>query len=152
MEKHPPPKKTTVGPKKFSIPVCGSISLLCMANGTRKAGQGSKWIRPSTRQAIYHRDGFCCAYCGAPAEHGHALTLDHVHACELGGTNDPSNLVTACLSCNSAKRDLSMRDWFALLRDKGVDTTKLSAKIRRAVRRPLDRAEGRRLARIRKSA
>lgn len=29
---------------------------------------GSKWIRPEKRLAIYHRDGFACIYCGATAE------------------------------------------------------------------------------------
>lgn len=115
----------------------------------RKAGQGSKWCRPSTRQALYHRDGFCCVYCGAAAEDGVQLTLDHVMACELGGDNSPSNLVTACLSCNSAKRDLTMRQWFAHLRDRGVDTQGMAARVRRQTKRALDRAEGLRLAALR---
>jgi hypothetical protein len=117
---------------------------------TRKAGQGSKWIRRSTRLAIYHRDGFCCVYCGANAEEGSQLTLDHVLACELGGDNDPTNLVTACGSCNSSKRDISMRAWFQSLRDKGVDTNALSDRIRRQRTRKLNRAEGRRLEALRK--
>lgn len=118
----------------------------------RKAGQGSKWCRPSTRLAIYHRDGFCCAYCGARAEDGTTLTLDHVLACELGGDNAPSNLVTACLSCNSAKQDRTTREWFAYLRDQGVDTSEIAARVRRLVRRALDRAEGRRLVADRRAA
>ena len=117
----------------------------------RKRNQGSKWIRRSTRLAIYSRVGFCCCYCGATAEEGAFLTLDHVLACELNGSNDPTNLVTACLSCNSAKRDLATRSWFALLRDRGVDTSGLSARIRNATSRKLDRAEGLRLASIRRS-
>ena len=111
----------------------------------RKAGQGSHWCRPSTRLAIYHRDGFCCAYCGAAAEDGVVLTLDHILACELGGDNSPANLVSACLSCNSAKQDKTTRRWFACLRDRGIDTTKIGARIRRLGQKPLDRAEGRRL-------
>jgi 5-methylcytosine-specific restriction endonuclease McrA len=111
----------------------------------RTRNQGSKWIRRSTRLAIYHRDGWCCAYCGAPAEDGAVLTLDHVLACELGGSNESSNLVTACLSCNSAKRDATTKAWFATLRDRGIDTAVIGARIRRLVARPIDRAEGRRL-------
>ena len=34
----------------------------------RKTNQGSKWIRKSTRLAIYYRDGLCCVYCGAAGE------------------------------------------------------------------------------------
>jgi 5-methylcytosine-specific restriction endonuclease McrA len=110
------------------------------------------WIRLSTRLAIYHRDGFACAYCSEGAESGigRGLTLDHVLAVELGGSNEPSNLVTACLSCNSAKQDLTTRAWFARLRDKGVDTARIGAKIRRALARKLDRSEGRRLERLRR--
>ncbi len=115
----------------------------------RIAGQGSKWCRPSTRQALYSRDGFVCVYCLAPAEDGNFLTLDHVLACELGGTNAPENLVTACLSCNSAKRDLTMRQWYAALRDDGVDTMAIAARIRRQTARKLNRAEGIRLAALR---
>ena len=112
----------------------------------RKSGQGSHWCRPSTRLAIYHRDGWRCAYCGAAAEDGGVpLTLDHILPCELGGDNSPANLVTACLSCNSAKQDKTTRKWFTRLRDRGIDTDQIGARIRRLVRKPLDRAEGRRL-------
>lgn len=118
--------------------------------GARKAGQGSKWIRKSSRLAIYHRDGFCCVYCGAAAEEGERLTLDHLVACELGGTNSHTNLVTACRSCNSAKQDLTKRAWLKRLRSRGIDASKVARRIRTLVRRPLNRTEGRRLATIRK--
>lgn len=118
--------------------------------GTRKAGQGSNWIRRSTRLAIYHRDGFCCVYCGAAAEDLEtALTLDHLVACELGGTNRPGNLVTSCRSCNSAKGALTRRGWLARLAQRGIDTARVARRIRALVRRPLDRTEGRRLERVR---
>lgn len=130
-----------------------------MANETkttkraRNPEQGMNWCRLSTRLAIYNRDGFCCVYCGAAGEErGTGLTLDHVLACELGGTNDATNLVTCCGSCNSAKQALSMRGWLGRLRDKGLDATKIGASVRRQVKRPLDRAEGRRLAALRKGA
>lgn len=96
----------------------------------RIAGQGSNWIRKDKRLAIYLRDGLCCAYCGNTLEDGADLTLDHVLACELGGTNAHTNLVTACLSCNSQKRDLAMADWFVVLRDRGIDTSTLGEHIR----------------------
>lgn len=122
--------------------------------GTKRhpAASGGKWIRPSTRLAIYHRDGFCCVYCGKGAEAGNPLTLDHLHAVELGGSNDPSNLVTACLSCNSKKQDKSIRAWFAALRASGVKVENIARRVRNAVRRQIDRAEGRRLAALRKTA
>jgi hypothetical protein len=116
----------------------------------RKKGQGSKWCRPATRLALYHRDGFTCVYCGSGADEGAMLTLDHLLACELGGSNEPTNLVTACLGCNSAKQDTTMRAWFAYLRDLGIDTDEIKTRIRRQTRRVLDRAEGRRLAAMRR--
>jgi len=116
----------------------------------RKAGQGSKWIRPEKRLAIYHRDGFCCAYCGAGAEEGDYLTLDHIVPCEVGGTNHHHNLVTACGSCNSSKQDKSTRDWFQALRDRGIDTSKIGRRIRRLVAKDLDMKAGKSLLAARK--
>ncbi len=107
------------------------------------AAKGGSWIRPSTRWAIYHRDDFACVYCG----HVGRLTIDHVGACERGPRdNRPQNLVTCCLSCNSAKQGLSVRAWFAKLRGKGLDTDAVRRRIARARRKPIDRARGRLLA------
>lgn len=64
---------------------------------------GSKWIRPEKRLAIYHRDGFTCVYCGASARDV-TLSLDHLKPRSQGGTNDATNLVTACLPCNSKRQ------------------------------------------------
>lgn len=112
----------------------------------RIKGQGSKWIEKSTRHAIYHRDGFCCVYCGASPEDGAILTLDHLLACDLGGDNSAKNLVTACLVCNSAKRNLSTTAWFKVLASRGVDTKAMGRRIYRLKNKELNRAEGRRLA------
>jgi len=107
------------------------------ARAGRKAGQGSKWIRPTKRLAIYLRDGLCCAYCGATVEDGATLSLDHITACELGGHNGATNLVTCCISCNSSKRDLTTRAWVSVLRTRGVDTSTMGARIRRSTRKNL---------------
>ncbi len=111
---------------------------------------GSKWIRPEKRLAIYDRDHFCCQYCGAGAEDGVQLTLDHVTPRELGGENKAGNLVTCCLSCNSAKRDTPLRIWLASLRDRGVDTSRIARRVRRAVARKINKARGRELLAARK--
>lgn len=118
----------------------------------RQKGCGSNWIKPAKRLAIYSRDGFCCAFCGASAEAGTILTLDHVLACELGGTNEATNLVTACLSCNSSKQALSMTDWLQRIADRGVDTALVPARIRRLTGTAPDLAEGKRLLAARQAA
>lgn len=66
------------------------------------------------RLRIYERDGFVCRYCAKPVKDAvgnrrgvkpnHA-TLDHIIPRSRGGTGDESNLVTACFSCNSRKKD-----------------------------------------------
>lgn len=71
-------------------------------------GQGQKWIRNERRLALYLRDGLACCYCGSAVEDGVRLTLDHLLPHSHGGDNSNSNLVTACLKCNSARGN---RDW-----------------------------------------
>lgn len=107
-----------------------------------KKWQGSKWIRPSTRHAIYHRDGQRCVYCARPEQ----LSLDHLLPEELGGDHATDNLVTACKPCNDARGCKTLRAWLKYLRGRGVDTSKMARRIRRLTKKPLDRAEGRRLA------
>jgi hypothetical protein len=54
------------------------------------------------RFEILRRDDHACRYCGAKAPDVR-LTVDHVGPTALGGSDDPSNLVTACAPCNSGK-------------------------------------------------
>jgi hypothetical protein len=107
------------------------------------AAQGSKWLRPSTRWAIYLRDVFACVYCG----HIGRLTVDHIRSAEEGGGNEPTNLVTCCLSCNSSKQGISRRAWYARLRQRGINTKAVRDRIRRLTAKALDRERGRLLAR-----
>lgn len=50
-----------------------------------------------------------CAYCGTWI----AGTIDHVVPQHRGGTNDPSNLVSCCFSCNSKKGHRTPEEWAA---------------------------------------
>ena len=126
-------------------------------------GQGSNWIRRSTRLAIYHRDGDACVYCGRKVKPGRGTNggaantahLDHLHPCELGGRSTADNLVTACGTCNSLKGTKSLRAFLTDLaaRRCGVKNPTaaqvrkvqrdLAARIRKLTATPLDRAEGR---------
>lgn len=54
------------------------------------------------RYEIMRRDNHACRYCGAGAPDA-KLTVDHVVPVALGGSDDPSNLVTACSDCNAGK-------------------------------------------------
>lgn len=58
------------------------------------------------RYEVLRRDAHTCRYCGAKAPDV-LLTVDHVIPDALGGTDDASNLVTACRDCNSGKSSTS---------------------------------------------
>lgn len=79
------------------------------SNGKRLNGKGSGWIPRWRRMAIYLRDGFTCGYCGrnlakaSPRE----VTLDHLKPQCDGGSHHESNLITACLSCNSRRQNMA---------------------------------------------
>lgn len=63
--------------------------------------------RKDLRLAIYLRDDFRCIYClsdlrdAAPFD----ISLDHITPQSDGGSNEPSNMVTACRSCNCSRGD-----------------------------------------------
>lgn len=48
-----------------------------------------------------------CFYCGAKEN----ITVDHVVAIARGGVDGIGNLVSACKSCNSKKRQLTIMEW-----------------------------------------
>jgi hypothetical protein len=54
------------------------------------------------RYEVLRRDNFACRYCGGSAPDV-KLTVDHVQPVSLGGSDDASNLVTACQECNAGK-------------------------------------------------
>lgn len=63
-------------------------------------------ISASIRQAVRHRAGFACEYCGVTeTQVGGELTIDHYVPQSQGGTADLDNLVYCCARCNSYKGD-----------------------------------------------
>jgi 5-methylcytosine-specific restriction endonuclease McrA len=66
--------------------------------------------KPS-RQMIYKRDDHMCQYCGSIKN----LTIDHIMPRSRGGDNSWSNLVTACMHCNTHKGDKTPEEWGKLL-------------------------------------
>lgn len=47
-----------------------------------------------------------CAYCPAPAR-----TWDHIVPVSQGGRTEPANIVPACVSCNSRKKDREVEEF-----------------------------------------
>lgn len=78
-----------------------------------KPRNGGKWIRPERRLALYIRDRFECLYCGRDLRNAppKVATLDHLLPRIAGGTNEATNLVTACVSCNSSRQDKPWMDY-----------------------------------------
>jgi len=52
----------------------------------------------------------CCFYCGEQKP----LTVDHDVPITRGGSNDITNILPACLSCNSKKGVRTAREYLAL--------------------------------------
>lgn len=112
----------------------------------RGVWHGQKWCRNSTRLAIYLRDGLACVYCGAAVEDGTQLTLDHIVCSSQGGSNDPSNLVTACHRCNTARGNRSIAAFIkAAASYLNANPKNIVASIRRTVKQPLPRSEAKAL-------
>ncbi len=81
-------------------------------NHSRRAGI----VTPETMaQAIENADGIC-AYCLRRKP----LTIDHVVPVSRSGTNDLDNLVSACKSCNSSKRDRTPLEFVCGLSKLGI--------------------------------
>jgi hypothetical protein len=106
------------------------------------------WIRPEKRLAIYLRDGLACCWCGAAVEDGTKITLDHLTAHSAGGSNESSNLVTACHRCNSARGNRSVRVFAGRVAgylNHGVTAATILSHIRQTTAQPVDVAAAREL-------
>ena len=111
------------------------------ANG----GQGSHWIMDSRRLANYNRDGFTCCWCGARRnvflDDGITLTLDHCKPHSNDGTNETTNLSTACRKCNSSRGNRSLAEfsrWVAGYINRDVTSKDILNHVRRCRARVLN--------------
>ncbi len=76
------------------------------------------WITKNRKYALLDRDNCTCQYCGSIVVKGANLlngftpkqvaSLDHIIARNNGGDNSNENLITCCMSCNSAKKDTEL--------------------------------------------
>jgi 5-methylcytosine-specific restriction endonuclease McrA len=81
---------------------------------TRRAGKYantpiSELLTSTEWLAILAEAAGRCAYCGKEAK----LTLDHVIPLSKGGKHSASNVVPACLRCNSSKKNYTVEEWNA---------------------------------------
>jgi hypothetical protein len=91
------------------------------------------------RFEVLQRDGHACRYCGAKAPDVR-LTVDHVVPVALGGSDDPTNLVAACVDCNAGKSSITPGQ--QLIDDVRVDAHRWSEAMRLAANeRRWDRAQ-----------
>lgn len=58
------------------------------------------------RRMVLERDDYTCQYCG-----NYGDTVDHVIPLAANGETNKDNLVAACFSCNSSKRDRPVAEW-----------------------------------------
>lgn len=76
-----------------------------------------KSLSKKVRFEVFKRDSFSCQYCGASAPEV-LLHVDHIKPVSKGGTNRITNLITACLACNSGKGDRELSDASVVSRQK----------------------------------
>lgn len=64
---------------------------------------------PLSNRTLFQRDGYLCLYCGQRFQR-RFLSRDHVRPQSQGGANSWTNVVTACLRCNSHKAGRTPED------------------------------------------
>ena len=98
------PKALGISPKQLRAKARAERRALRASMPTPEpaADDGRKPLPKWLRFAIFKRDGFKCTYCGAGPKQSR-LQVDHIHPWSKGGTDDPSNLTTACTDCNGGK-------------------------------------------------
>ncbi len=62
------------------------------------------------RLKIFERDGYKCHYCNKQLTR-FSSSLDHIQPVSKGGDNSFSNLITACLHCNSERGNKPVMDY-----------------------------------------
>ena len=74
----------------------------------------NKWLYK--KKKILKRDNYICQYCGSTLH----LECDHLIPIIRGGTNEYSNLITACQKCNRQKHDKLPLDFILWKIKKGL--------------------------------
>lgn len=101
----------------------------------RRAG-----VSPEMRDAVQLRDAFTCVYCRSTGnlELRVILTIDHVIPAHFGGSDEASNLVTACDLCNWMKGIYPLDLWAQLAERLGYgEAAVVQARVQAALARKL---------------
>lgn len=81
------------------------------------------------RFEVFKRDGFKCCYCGrSPPDV--LLHADHIIAVSNGGTDDPTNLITACADCNLGKADVPLTSVVPLMERQAEEAQERAEQVR----------------------
>jgi len=86
--------------ERLSVPRPAVIRLVKFVHVPRR------FRRQVTNTFLFARDDYCCQFCGRSAAElkpRECLTRDHLVPLSRGGTNDWSNVITACSGCNTRK-------------------------------------------------
>lgn len=65
-------------------------------------------IHPAIRDKVRGRFSGRCGYCG---ESPNKIQIDHIHPVQSGGTDEESNLMPSCFSCNNYKTSLTVEQF-----------------------------------------
>lgn len=68
-----------------------------------------KSISKKIRFEVFKRDSFKCQYCGKSSPDV-VLEVDHIKPVSEGGSNEITNLLTACFDCNRGKTNILLDD------------------------------------------
>lgn len=85
------------------------------------------------KKKTHEQSGYVCYYCGKKLVPNHfTTTVDHIIPVSLGGTEEPENLVSCCVKCNSEKSSLLPSEWAKRIEWK-IAETKQSIKRRQTM-------------------
>ena len=82
-------------------------ALRVFANATVRAKRFQVFMGVFTKREIKRLYSSPCIYCGSWTN----ITLDHVMPLARGGRHCKANIVAACLSCNSSKKNKTIQEW-----------------------------------------
>lgn len=83
--------------------------------------------RNPARRAVLEKYGYTCQYCGCSLNEK-TITFDHVLPHALGGKDTKDNLVPACRSCQSKKKDKTLAECGMSLIERPEKEVKRSAR------------------------